>query len=63
MPTPRDIKTGYFYAVHWDRPSTYYWGKVLELIREEEESDVEKVEMKFLKRAFPSSNPSALRGD
>lgn len=33
------------------------------LVREEEESDVEKVEMKFLKWAIPSSNPSALRWD
>lgn len=33
------------------------------LFREEQESDVTEVEIKFLKRAVPTSNPSGLRWD
>ena len=63
LPKQSEIKEDLFYAVYWDKPSTYYWGKVSKLFREDKDDVVNEVEMKFLKRATPSSNPSALRWD
>lgn len=49
--------------MYWDKPSSYYWDKVEKLFREEEESDVNEVKIKFVKRVAPSSNPSVLGWD
>lgn len=60
---PCDVKVGSFYAFQWDRPSTYYWGRVEILFCDDENDDPDEVEVTFLKRCTPSSNPESLRWD
>lgn len=63
MPKEKDIEKGMFYAVYYDKPSTYYWGRVEKTFQETEDSEVTQAEIKFLKRSVPSSNPRGLRWD
>lgn len=59
---PCDIEEGQFYAFKWDRPSTYYWGRV-EKILYDDDKDPTEVEVMFMKRCVPSSDPARLRWD
>lgn len=64
LPKRSDVKEGTFYAVFWDKPCTYYWGKVVKIFKDDDDNgDVTEVEMTFLKRSVPSSDPQCLRWD
>ncbi|KAG0716223.1 hypothetical protein GWK47_010229 [Chionoecetes opilio] len=63
LPKESEIKEDMFYAVWYDRPSTYYWGKVLKLFSDDDDSEVKEVEITFMKKCMPSSNPDQLRWD
>lgn len=47
---------GKFYAVLYTEPRTYYWGKLLKLFSDDEDTAVTKAELDFLKRDFISSD-------
>lgn len=63
LPEKKDIEKDMFYAVYYDKPCSYYWGRVEKILKETEDSEVSEVEMKFLKRSVPSSDPKCLRWD
>ncbi|KAK3882504.1 hypothetical protein Pcinc_013120 [Petrolisthes cinctipes] len=56
LPKENEIKEGMYYAVMYDRPSTYYWGKILKVFHNDEDSQDNKVEVTFMKKTVPSSN-------
>ncbi|KAK3858093.1 hypothetical protein Pcinc_035690 [Petrolisthes cinctipes] len=63
LPKENEIKEGMYYAVMYVRPSTYYWGKILKVFRDDENREDNKVEVTSMKKAVPSSNPQELRWD
>ncbi|CAK8688497.1 unnamed protein product [Clavelina lepadiformis] len=36
-----------YFAVFWEKPKTYYWGKLLKVFRDEVDGKIEQVEFKF----------------
>lgn len=59
LPLANNVKKDEYYAVYWDR--THYWGKVLELFREDEGLPPNKIEISFLCRKLLSSSPELVR--
>ena len=48
---------GKYYAVYYTEPLTYYWGKVTKVFSEDEEGEVTRVELDFLRKKTITSNP------
>ncbi|KAK4305728.1 hypothetical protein Pmani_022387 [Petrolisthes manimaculis] len=49
---------GKYFAVYYTEPLTYYWGKVTKVLYEDEDGEVTRVEVDFLKKETIASNPS-----
>ena len=42
------LEVGKYFAVYWENPRTYYWGKLLKVFRDDIDGEPEKAEFKFL---------------
>ncbi|CAK8678802.1 unnamed protein product [Clavelina lepadiformis] len=40
-------QVGKYFAVFWEKPKTYYWGKLLKVFRDEVDGKIEQAEFKF----------------
>ena len=63
LPDTDKIAVDEFYAVVWQQPSTYYWGKVLKIFRLDVSGQITDVELKFMHRKTITSIPEKVTWD
>ncbi|CAK8690808.1 unnamed protein product [Clavelina lepadiformis] len=49
-------QVGKYFAVFWEKPKTYYWGKLLKVFRDEVDGKIEQAEFKFCDKKSTSED-------
>ena len=58
-----DHNIGKCFAIYWPKPKAYYWGKLLHVFSNDDDTPAEEVEIQFLKKVETSTDPSRIKWD
>ena len=56
----REENIGQYYALYWQKPRGYYWGKLLKVFSDDPDDDAHSGEFKFLQWKEWSTDPSRI---